>query len=46
VPAFAALWREQNRDWAAFYEAAARLGALSPNERQARLEALAAESAT
>ncbi|WP_411888139.1 aminopeptidase [Hydrocarboniphaga effusa] len=46
VPAFAALWREQNRDWPAFYEAAARLGALSPNERQARLEALAAESAT
>lgn len=43
VPAFAALWREQNRDWAAFYEAAARLGALAPNERQARLEALSAE---
>ena len=45
VPAFATLWREQNRDWAAFYEAAALLGALSPKERQAKLQALAAEPA-
>ncbi len=43
VPAFAALWREQNRDWRAFFEAATLIGKLPAAQRQARLQALLAE---
>jgi predicted aminopeptidase len=42
VPAFAALFRQANGDWAKFYDAAERLGRLSPSDRSARLENLRA----
>lgn len=49
VPAFSALFHEQNGDWNAFYAAAKSLTKLSKTERTARLNALretAASSAT
>ncbi len=45
VPAFAALWRQQNRDWPAFYKAAAAMGKLDPKARLARLQTLAGSPA-
>jgi len=44
VPAFATLFAEHGRDWAAFYAAAAELGKLAPAARQAQLQALAARA--
>lgn len=41
VPAFAALWREHDRDWAEFYEAARALGDRPAAERLRRLQQLA-----
>lgn len=41
VPAFAALYRQVDGDWPAFYAQAARLGALPAAQRQAALERLA-----
>lgn len=44
VPAFAALFEENGRDFVRFHAAAKRLGELSPAERTARLDALAGEA--
>src|SRR5690606_17021389 len=40
VPAFAALFEEQGRDWRAFYTAVAALGRLPEADRLSRLESL------
>lgn len=40
VPAFAALFEQTGRDYIAFYQAVADLGAMSPEARQGRLAAL------
>ncbi|MDB5972378.1 MAG: aminopeptidase [Hydrocarboniphaga sp.] len=42
VPAFAALFHQNNADWPAFYKAASILGKLEPAARRARLKELAA----
>jgi predicted aminopeptidase len=46
VPAFAALFHQNNSDWDAFYAAAKKLGALEPEARLARLKELAATEVT
>lgn len=43
-PAFAALFRQQERDWPRFYAAAERLSRLPPAERRQRLDALRQEA--
>jgi predicted aminopeptidase len=40
VPAFAVLFEREDRDWARFHAAAARLGKLDAPARQAALDAL------
>jgi len=40
VPAFAALFEQQQRDWPAFYAAVARLAKLAPGARAAAIDAL------
>ena len=42
VPAFAALFQQQQSSWSAFYAAAKELGKLAPAARQSRLKQLAA----
>ena len=42
VPAFVALFEQEERDFAAFYRSVEALGRLPPAEREARLEALLA----
>ncbi|EJK98650.1 hypothetical protein PflQ2_0116 [Pseudomonas fluorescens Q2-87] len=46
VPAFAALFKQANGDWAAFYSAVETLGKLPTDGRKAALEALAASKAS
>ena len=46
VPAFLALYEQEGRDFAAFYQAVEALGQLPPPERAARLEALSSTSAS
>ncbi|MCP2075286.1 UNVERIFIED_ORG: putative aminopeptidase [Pseudomonas lini] len=41
VPAFAALFQQERRDWTAFYAAVEKLGKLPADERKAALKALA-----
>lgn len=44
VPAFAALFAHEGRNWPAFYQAVAALGRLSQTERQAKLQELLQKS--